>query len=117
MGDRNDSKIKILLADPHCLANLVAIGQELLAAHGLSPVAAPETVILIENGCVYTHSTAALRILRQLRGLWSWLYVGMVVPRPLRDGVYRFVARHRYQWFGHRDACMLPTPALRQRFL
>ncbi|HEX8427270.1 thiol-disulfide oxidoreductase DCC family protein [Hymenobacter sp.] len=92
-------------------------GRELLAQHGLPPVAEPETVILIENQQVYTHSTAALRIVRQLSGLWPWLYAAIVVPRPLRDWAYRFVARHRYQWFGHRDACMLPTPALRQRFL
>ena len=92
-------------------------GRKLLATYGLPPVIEPETVILIENGQVYTHSTAALRILRQLSGLWPWLYAAIVVPRPARDWVYRFVARHRYQWFGHRDACMLPTPALRQRFL
>jgi predicted DCC family thiol-disulfide oxidoreductase YuxK len=92
-------------------------GRDLLAKHGLPAIAEPETVVLIEQGQAYTHSTAALRILRQLREPWAWLYAAILLPRPLRDWVYRFVARHRYQWFGHRDACMLPTPALRQRFL
>ncbi|UOG73702.1 thiol-disulfide oxidoreductase DCC family protein [Hymenobacter tibetensis] len=92
-------------------------GRKLLAAHGLPPVLEPETVMLVEHGQVYTHSTAALRIVRRLQAPWAWAYVGMAVPRPLRDWVYRFVARHRYQWFGHQDACMLPTPALKQRFL
>ncbi len=92
-------------------------GQQLLSAHGAAVPTAPETVVLVENGQVYTHSTAALRILRQLRGPWAWLYAAIVVPRPLRDAVYRFVARHRYQWFGRREACWLPTPELRTRFL
>ena len=94
-----------------------AAGQELLLAHGLSPVVTPETVLLIEApGQVSTHSTAALRILRRLRG-WSWLGAGLLVPRLLRDAVYRLIARNRYRWFGQRAACMVPTPALRQRFL
>ena len=89
----------------------------LLAAHGSAPVMEPETVMLIENGKVYTHSEAALRILRRLSGPWSWLYAGMVVPRVLRDAVYRIVARNRYRWFGRQESCMLPTPALKARFL
>jgi predicted DCC family thiol-disulfide oxidoreductase YuxK len=40
-----------------------------------------------------------------------------VVPRPLRDLVYDWVARNRYRWFGKRDACMVPTPELRARFV
>jgi predicted DCC family thiol-disulfide oxidoreductase YuxK len=41
----------------------------------------------------------------------------MLVPRPLRDIVYAWVARNRYRWFGKRDVCMVPTPDLRARFL
>lgn len=41
----------------------------------------------------------------------------MIVPRPLRDMVYNWVARNRYRWFGKRESCMLPTPALRAKFL
>jgi predicted DCC family thiol-disulfide oxidoreductase YuxK len=93
------------------------VGRALLASHGVSVAATPETVLLVENGTVYSHSTAALRVLRGLQAPWSWFYAAIVVPQVVRDAVYRFVARHRYQWFGHRDACMLPTPALRQRFL
>jgi predicted DCC family thiol-disulfide oxidoreductase YuxK len=93
-------------------------GQALLAQHGISPAATdPETVMLVENGQVYTHSTAVLRIARGLGGFWALLYAGIVLPRALRDALYRFVARHRYQWFGRQDACMLPTPELAQRFL
>lgn len=95
-----------------------AAGQALLAEHHLTlgPVG-PETVMLVQNGRVFTHSTAVLHIARQLGGGWALLYAFVVVPRFLRDAAYRFVARHRYQWFGQSEACMLPTPELRQRFL
>ena len=77
----------------------------------------PDSVALIEHRRVYTRSTAALRIARRLRFPWPLLGALMVVPRPLRDLIYDLIARHRYPWFGKRDACMLPTPELRTRFL
>ena len=93
-------------------------GGELLRAHGRTPpVGDPESVVLIENGAVYEHSSAALRIARRLSGLWKVLYVLIVVPAFVRDGVYRWIARNRYRWFGKGEQCWVPTPALRARFL
>jgi predicted DCC family thiol-disulfide oxidoreductase YuxK len=77
----------------------------------------PDSVALLEDGELYTHSTAALRIARYLRWPWRWLSIFGVVPRPIRDAVYRWFARHRYQWFGKTDACRVPTKELRARFL
>lgn len=77
----------------------------------------PDSVVLIEGDRLYTHSAAALRIARYLRWPWSWFGVFVVVPRPIRDAVYRWFARHRYQWFGKAAACRVPTPELRARFL
>jgi predicted DCC family thiol-disulfide oxidoreductase YuxK len=77
----------------------------------------PDSVALIENGKVYTHSTGALRMARYLRWPWRWLAAFWIVPRPIRDAVYRWVARHRYAWFGKANACRVPTPELRARFL
>jgi predicted DCC family thiol-disulfide oxidoreductase YuxK len=76
-----------------------------------------ETMVLIEAGKTYIKSAAALRIARRLRFPWPLLYAFVVVPRGLRDIVYDWVARHRYRWFGKRDACMLPYPQWRGRFL
>lgn len=76
-----------------------------------------DSIVLIDNGRGYTESTAALRIARRLKG-WPKLAAPlMIIPRPLRDEVYRWLARHRYRWFGKRESCMLPTPNVRQRFL
>ena len=77
----------------------------------------PDSVILIERGYVSTRSAAALRIARRLKFPWPLLYALVVVPSPLRDMGYDFIARNRYKWFGKREACMLPTPELRARFL
>jgi predicted DCC family thiol-disulfide oxidoreductase YuxK len=74
-------------------------------------------LVLIEKGKAYTRSTAALRIARQLSGLWPGAYLLIVIPRVLRDAVYRVVARNRYKWFGKKEACMMPTPDVKERFL
>lgn len=89
-------------------------GQQLLADH--PGVAGQDTIMLLEAGQVYTRSEAALRVARHLRG-WQWAWALRVVPRVLRDAVYKFVARNRYSWFGKRDACRIPTPELRSLFL
>lgn len=81
------------------------------------PPGDPESVMLVEDGRTYSHSTAALRIARYLRAPWRWLAALVVVPRFLRDAVYRFIARNRYRWFGKSETCRVPTPELRARFL
>jgi len=75
------------------------------------------TIVLVEEGETYVRSTAALRIARRLSGPWSLLSLALVVPRPLRDAVYNVIAANRYDWFGQRDQCRMPTPGLRDRFL
>jgi predicted DCC family thiol-disulfide oxidoreductase YuxK len=91
-------------------------GRRLMAGHGLDPDAL-SSVVLIEDGRAYQESTAALRIARHLPGAWKLLRVFTVIPRPLRDAAYRLIARNRYRWFGKTEACWLPTPELRARFL
>jgi predicted DCC family thiol-disulfide oxidoreductase YuxK len=77
----------------------------------------PDTVVLIDEGRVFMRSDAALRIARKLGFPWPLAYGLVIVPRGLRDWLYDVVARHRYRWFGRRDTCMVPTPAVRARFL
>lgn len=75
-----------------------------------------DSFVLWENGRFYDQSTAALRVARQLSGGWPLLYSFILLPKGFRDTIYKFIARHRYQWFGQRDTCMLPTPELKDRF-
>jgi predicted DCC family thiol-disulfide oxidoreductase YuxK len=73
--------------------------------------------MLIENETLYTKSAAALRMLKYLGGGWQLFYAFMVVPAFIRDGIYNWIAKNRYQWFGKKDACWLPTPTLKAKFL
>jgi len=75
------------------------------------------TLILLEDNQAYLRSTAALRILRLLPGFWPWLYPLIVIPRPIRDAVYRFIARNRYRWFGRKETCTLPSDEVKDRFI
>ena len=75
------------------------------------------TVIVIEKGKVYTQSSAALRLARHLKGGWKLFYGLMVFPKFIRDAVYNIISRNRYKWYGKKDACMVPTQELKERFL
>jgi predicted DCC family thiol-disulfide oxidoreductase YuxK len=94
-------------------------GQSLLRAHGVSITldGRDDTVALVEDGRVYTHSDASLRIARHLTGPVRLAAVLIVLPRFMRDAVYRLVARSRYRVFGRQDVCWMPTPELKARFL
>ena len=91
-------------------------GHALVAAHGIDP-ANPASFLLLEGGRAFRDSEAALRVLSGLGGAWRCARIALFVPRVLRDAAYRWVARHRYRWFGTRDACRVPTPAEAERFL
>lgn len=75
------------------------------------------SIVLIENGHLYTESTAALRIARHLSGMWKYLSVLLLLPRFMRDPVYHFIARNRYRWFGKKEECMVPDPEIKERFM
>jgi len=75
-----------------------------------------DSFVLLENGKVYEQSTAALKVARELNGLWPLLYVFIIVPPFIRDPVYKFIARNRYKWFGKQESCWIPTPELKDRF-
>ena len=77
-----------------------------------------DSIILIEPGVAYyTKSTAALQIADSFGGWWKITNVLNLIPRQLRDIVYDWVAKNRYNWYGKKDACMVPTPELRDKFL
>jgi predicted DCC family thiol-disulfide oxidoreductase YuxK len=91
-------------------------GQAILAKHGL-PADSLKSFILADGDKIYTRSTGALRMLKLLGFPWSLFYVYILVPRFIRDGVYNWIARNRYRWFGRQESCMIPTPALKKKFL
>ena len=104
----------------HALAFLGAWSPEGLRAAarlGFAKADLDDTFLLIRDGAALTRSDAALAIATHLRAPWRWLGAVRLLPRPLRDGVYDIVARHRYRWFGRQTNCTLVPPAQRHRFL
>jgi predicted DCC family thiol-disulfide oxidoreductase YuxK len=75
------------------------------------------SVIFIEDGIAYRESTAALKVCRHLDGGWKLLYALIIIPAFLRDGIYKWIGRNRYKWFGKQESCMLPTVQQRKRFV
>jgi predicted DCC family thiol-disulfide oxidoreductase YuxK len=73
--------------------------------------------IFIENGRHFTKSSAVLRVLSYLPWYFRMLKVFAALPKSWRDSVYDWIAKRRYQWFGRRESCMIPTDEVRKRFL
>jgi predicted DCC family thiol-disulfide oxidoreductase YuxK len=108
---KRNSKADILFAPMQTEA-----GQKLLHQYHL-PANDMESFIFIENGTAYKQSTAALKVCRHMSYLWPLCYGFIIVPKLIRDGIYNWIARNRYKWFGVRQECMIPTPELKARFL
>jgi predicted DCC family thiol-disulfide oxidoreductase YuxK len=75
------------------------------------------SIILIENDKYYDHSTAVLLIFKHLNAGYKFVYYFIIVPKFLRDFIYKFIAKHRYNWFGKKEYCSVPTPELKAKFL
>jgi predicted DCC family thiol-disulfide oxidoreductase YuxK len=106
--------------DPHGRFKFGALqspeAEDLLKDVDLDP-ADLDTVVYIRGDRIYTRSGAALRILGDLGGIWSFFALKLVIPPPVRDLVYRLIAKRRYSLFGKKDQCMVPTPELKARFI
>jgi predicted DCC family thiol-disulfide oxidoreductase YuxK len=92
------------------------VGRKILEQYNF-PLDELNSFILIENNKAYTRSTGALRVAKKLNGLWPLLYGFIIIPKFIRDSIYNWVAGNRYKWFGKKDACMIPTPELKTKFL
>jgi predicted DCC family thiol-disulfide oxidoreductase YuxK len=110
----------VLLHDPAGIFHFAALqsdaGQQLLERQGLATQHF-DTVVLVVGEKVLLRSDVPLEIVRRLGGGWKLLYIFKLVPRPLRDAVYTWIAKNRYKWWGHRESCMLPKPAWKERFI
>ena len=76
----------------------------------------PDSIILFEKGKYYYYSTAALRIASKLSFPWNLFYIFILVPRFLRDPLYKWFASRRYKWFGKRESCFIPDEKDKCRF-
>lgn len=77
-----------------------------------------DSIILYEPGVAYFYkSDAALEIAKDLGSFLKWTIIFKIIPSTLRNPIYDYVAKNRYKWYGKKDACMIPTPELKAKFL
>ena len=93
-----------------------AAGAALMRAHGFDP-RDPDSVLLVEGNLAYADSDAVLRVLAGFGGIYRAASALRLLPRGVRDRLYRWVARNRYRWFGRSDTCWLPAPEHADRFI
>ena len=91
-------------------------GQDFLKKHQLNEEEF-QSMILIDGENFYTKSDAALRIGKELGGIYSIAGFFLVVPKFIRNSVYDFIAKNRYKWFGKKESCWIPTPELQEKFI
>lgn len=93
------------------------LGQKIVNYIGLD-TSKTDSIILYEPGQAYYYkSQAALKIAKELSGIYSWLSIFKILPSGLSDKVYDYIAKNRYKWYGKKDECMLPTPEMKAKFL
>ncbi len=90
-------------------------GQQVLKQFHLPPDSL-NSFILLKDNQIYTHSTGALKVARQLSGAWPLLYACIIIPPFIRNAVYQFIANNRYKGFGKKESCEVPSPALKALF-
>ncbi|UXX78068.1 DCC1-like thiol-disulfide oxidoreductase family protein [Reichenbachiella carrageenanivorans] len=91
-------------------------GQAILKAHNL-PLDYTDSLLYAVNGQLSTHAKAAFKIATYLKSPWRWVAGFGILPPFITNFFYNLVAKHRYKLMGQADACILPSPAVRGRFL
>ncbi len=94
-----------------------ATGTRVVEVLGLPENTLDRTILMLDGDAIYARSTAVLRALRYLEGPIRWLKPLLLLPAFLRDPLYDLVARNRIRWFGRLDACLVPSPQTRSRFI
>lgn len=110
----------VLKNDPRGVVHFAPLqsdyGRQFVADH--PELAGIDSVIFIEeDGRISVRSDAILRIARRTGGWWRILLVGRLLPRGIRDWLYDAFAKRRYRLFGKHDACLMPSPETRSRFV
>lgn len=98
-------------------ANQSIIGQEIIKVTTID-ISKTDSIILYDPKLgTFIESEAAFKIAKELKGFYQYLYYFNIFPKKIADFFYKFVAKNRYKWFGKQENCMIPTTALKSKFL
>ncbi|WP_276392267.1 thiol-disulfide oxidoreductase DCC family protein [Eudoraea chungangensis] len=109
---KRDKKNKFLFAPLQGIA-----GEEFIKSRNIDLTKIDSIILYEPNLAYYSKSTAALKIGKSFGGFYQILAIFEWLPASLRDAIYDIIARNRYQWFGKKEACMIPTPELQSKFM
>lgn len=108
---KNDKK-KLLL-----FTALSSVKSKEILANQSDTIKSLDSILLYYNDKLYYKSSAVLKIAKLLGGIYSLTVIFWIIPRPIRDLIYNWIAKNRYKWFGKKSQCMIPTPELKKRFI
>jgi len=116
----NDIVNKIIESDNKDLFRFVALqsekGQEIIKYIGINPNI--DSIVLYQPGfAYYVKSEAVFKIARQLNSGFTLIKLLSILPSSLADLGYNYFAKNRYNWYGKKEACMIPTPEIKAKFL
>ncbi|SNR16397.1 thiol-disulfide oxidoreductase DCC family protein [Tenacibaculum jejuense] len=92
-------------------------GEEILAHLNIDTTKIDSIILFEPTSTYYIKSSAALKIMNSFGSVWKLTYFFWLIPKPLRNLAYDFIAKNRYRWFGKKEQCMIPTPELTSKFL
>lgn len=93
------------------------LGRKILSHIGVNSLDV-DSIILYEPGIAYHYkSDAALQIAKYLGGIAGFALIFKILPTFIRNGIYDFIAKNRYKWYGRKESCMVPTPEISAKFL
>ncbi len=88
-----------------------------IRGHFTIPAEIVDSIILVEDGKAFKESEAILKICKLLGYPYKILAVFSFIPQSWRDGVYRWIAKNRYKWFGKQESCRIPTEDEKELFI
>jgi len=94
-----------------------ALGKSIQDYLGLNNTSLDSIILYVPDEAYYIKSTAAIKVMCEFSGFWKLAQVFLILPAPIRDFVYNYVAKNRYKWYGKEESCRIPTPELKGKFL
>ncbi len=117
----NASVQYVIRHDPHDRFRFASlqgkVGQQIISEHKIDTSKTDSILLYSNDGQLWNKSTAALKIASKLGFPRNLAALFFIVPSFIRNGVYDYIAKNRYKWYGKKEACMIPTPELKSKFL
>ncbi|MGK0253875.1 MAG: putative DCC family thiol-disulfide oxidoreductase YuxK [Mariniflexile sp.] len=93
------------------------VGQQIIKDYNIDTSKTDSILLYTPENGVVSKSTAALKIAQNLGFPQNVMSIFFIIPPFIRNGVYDYIAKNRYKWYGKKESCMIPTPELKSKFL